>query len=391
MLLDLDELISFGLSALESGKFLTAINVYTCIIHASPEISENRVGLAKIYCNRGMAFKRSEKHDKAISNFNKAISLDPLNHTLFINRGSVYLDLNQQETARKDFSIASYLVPNDSEVLIKLGEIELELELLEEALAHFDQAIRVNPEFGRAYFCRGNVNFSLGRDHCSADLFKQAIQDYQKALALKTQQGEYEFYEATAHNFMGLAYSELGLINEAIDAFQKAVNCNAQLNVEYFLNLVVAKSELAYKENNTVLYDVLIKEFDYIIELVPKYAGAYYHRGLIKFDIKEYQAAIADFIMTLKLVPNIGSAHYYLGLCYAVVKDYLKAIVHIKEAIDLEPQEIQYQKTFQSVLVGLSRSGYYPEIIAEFLQQLTSVQTDDISNKENSIPRNRLL
>jgi tetratricopeptide (TPR) repeat protein len=45
-------------------------------------------------------------------------------------------------------------------------------------------------------------------------------------------------------------------------------------------------------------------DYSRVIELDPKNVGAYFRRGNVHFDLREYAAALNDYSNSLKLDPN---------------------------------------------------------------------------------------
>ena len=79
----------------------------------------------------------------------------------------------------------------------------------EEAISEFDEAIRLDPRYARAYLYRGGSYFSLGQ-------FERAIQDYDEAVRLNPRLAE-------AYVGRGVAYILLGRDSEAQQDADRAV------------------------------------------------------------------------------------------------------------------------------------------------------------------------
>ena len=47
-----------------------------------------------------------------------------------------------------------------------------------------------------------------------------------------------------------------------------------------------------------------IEDFSRVIELNPEYADAYYNRGIVNENLKNYTNAVADFDEAIKLEPS---------------------------------------------------------------------------------------
>ncbi len=150
-----------------------------------------------------------------------------------------------------------------------------------EAIYHYNEAIRLKPNYAYAYNNRGTAYFILGQH-------QRAIDDFNNAIRLKPNY-------AYAYNNRGIAYFALGQHQRAIDDFNEA------------------------------------------IRLKPNYAGAYYNRGMA-YGIKgRYQLAINDYNKAITLKPNYADAYNNRGTDYVKLGQYQRAIENYNEAIRLKP------------------------------------------------------
>jgi tetratricopeptide (TPR) repeat protein len=86
-------------------------------------------------------------------------------------------------------------------------------------------------------------------------------------------------------------------------------------------------------------YDKAIKDFDEAITLDPKYAHAYYNRGVAWYSKGEYDKANCDFTEAMTLDPKYANAFYNRGLTWWVKGEYNKAIADFDNAITLDPKD----------------------------------------------------
>ena len=78
--------------------------------------------------------------DKAMTDFNKAIALDPWNAKAYINRGGIFGEMGR----------------------------------LDEAIKDFDEAIVLDPSFGGAFYCRGLAYSLMGNYEQASYNFRRA-------------------------------------------------------------------------------------------------------------------------------------------------------------------------------------------------------------------------
>lgn len=85
-----------GMSLAEQGKYEDAITDYTRAIEIDP-------GKADYYVNRGIAYLNMKQFDLAIADFDKAIELDPTLAIAYANRGCAYASKGLLDLAISDF------------------------------------------------------------------------------------------------------------------------------------------------------------------------------------------------------------------------------------------------------------------------------------------------
>ena len=140
-------------------------------------IERVRVNMAVSYYNRGNAYAKLKKHDKAIEDYNKAIELDPEYATAYYNRGNAYAKLKKYEKAIEDYNKAIELNPEYAMAYNNRGNAYDELKKHEKAIEDYNKAIVLNPEYAMAYNNRGNAYDGLKK-------YEKAIEDYNKAIVL---------------------------------------------------------------------------------------------------------------------------------------------------------------------------------------------------------------
>ncbi|MEM2018014.1 MAG: tetratricopeptide repeat protein [Candidatus Pacearchaeota archaeon] len=84
-----------------------AISDFCKAIELNPNFSE-------AYCALGMAYHRVRNLEKAIECYDKAIKIDPNNPDAYFNRAAAYEALGKRDEAEKDLSKAMELVSTDT-------------------------------------------------------------------------------------------------------------------------------------------------------------------------------------------------------------------------------------------------------------------------------------
>lgn len=125
---------------------------------------------------------------------------------------------------------------------------------LQKALAEANLALKLKPDWERAYNARGGFYFELGR----IDL---ALADYNRALQLDPQ-------------YAGVYYNR-GCLYLKTEQYERA-----------------------------------IADFDRALKLDPQFAGPRYNRGIAHFNKGEFLWALADFNRALEINPHLAEAHF---------------------------------------------------------------------------------
>jgi len=140
---------------------------------------------AAFYFNRGNDYVDKGKYDQAISDYTKALEINPRYFWAYVNRGTTY--------GRK-------------------GQYN-------EAISDFTKALEINPRYAAAYYNRGLAYHNRGQ-------YDEAISDYNKALEIDPR-------DALAYCNRGFAYDNKGQYDQAISDYTKALEINPRYAAAY--------------------------------------------------------------------------------------------------------------------------------------------------------------
>ena len=150
-------------------------------INTATDVNEK----ATAYFNCGVTYCTIQDFNRAIGEYDAAISLNPQYAEAYNDRGNIKIHLGQYEEALKDCDEAVRLNPQDAAAYHNRGSAKIYLDQHEEALKDYSEAIRLNPRFTPAYNNRGTAKQKLGWN-------EEARKDFQKGLALAKERGETE-------------------------------------------------------------------------------------------------------------------------------------------------------------------------------------------------------
>jgi tetratricopeptide (TPR) repeat protein len=149
-------------------------------------IEKQQMEISFFYTNRGSALMAMGQLDRAIEDFNKAITLDPSDYKAHANLGRTYKDMGQ----------------------------------LNKAIESLDKAIALNPVFFEAYYDKGIA-------YGEAGLFDKSLESLTKSLEMEPKQPD-------AYISRGVSYARIGQHDRAMDDFNKAIHLNQDHALAYF-------------------------------------------------------------------------------------------------------------------------------------------------------------
>lgn len=185
------------------------------------------------------------------------------------------------------------------------------------AIEYLNNAIKLKPDYAKAYYSRGDAYKNLGQ-------YQRAIKDYNKAIRLKP--------DDLGYVQRGSVYLELKQFQRAIEDFNEALRLKPDDALLYSIrgNIYSRLSQ----------YQFAIRDFSKGIRLKPDDADAYSGRGTAYADLGQYQRAIDDYNEAIRLKPD-HNAFYYSDRAgaYEALGDHQKAIDDYSKAIELAPND----------------------------------------------------
>jgi tetratricopeptide (TPR) repeat protein len=242
----------------------------------SPKQASRKDFLA--YENSGLEKMKSGDYEGALADFKQAKRLrqregdspDAPSLNLIIN----FLSGNAED--------AQIQLPKDSSDYLNSAGEKAKSGDYNGAIADFNQAIKLYPDFAKAYAGRSRAKGLLGDK-------EGELADLNQAIKLNPNDPNFSFW----YYLRGLVKSELGDQRGALTDYSQAIKLNPN-EVDYYLDRAVVKDKLG---------DTLgaITDFDQVIKLDPSKVGAYLGRGLLKHRLNDHKNAITDYNQAIKI------------------------------------------------------------------------------------------
>ena len=196
---------------------------------------------------------------------------------------------------------------NDGITALGKGEGQLAADL-------FSKSIELKPDFEKAYYNRCVANTMIRQ-------FPGALADINKVLSMSPNNIDARFAKAMVFFGQGQKDSTNRWLDNTLDAGKHA-------EAFYY------KGIMYYQIGD---YDEAIKDYSGAIELKPDYAYAYNDRASAKRAKNDLAGAIADYEKALKLNPELVFIYNNLGSAYRQNKNYDKAIEYYTKAMGAKP------------------------------------------------------
>jgi len=175
----------------------------------------------------------------------------------------------------------------------------------------------------------GNLAFS----YCKPALEALDKGDFEKAAELFTKAISVEENGACGINVPGMAYMGRAMANKNTNPSNDDSDAPPE-DPGYDITLAArekVKREMPENDEKLAKYNALIKA-------MPDNAEAYYKRGLIFSDKKQYKAATKDYSAAIRLAPDKPEYFYARGYALSMSRLYDNALMDLSQAIKLDPR-----------------------------------------------------
>lgn len=222
--------------------------------------------------NNPIDAERNVLYNKALSDLNSALKIEPDNIINIKERGDIFFKKQMYNNAILDFK-ASYQLGDTSALLFtNMATTHYKLNNKKVAYEFYAKALRSDSTFRGAYYNRGI-------DLYSDKKYNEALNDFNRFIF-------YDSLNAGVYHTMGLCHSKLNNFELAVLNFSKAIK---------FIDANSSTTTYYDKEVNNYINN---NKENYSEKDLAKY---YYDRGVSYYKLGNEQAAIDDFIFAKKI------------------------------------------------------------------------------------------
>ena len=298
-----------------------------------------------------LTFVRNQTYGSALSLWRDTVAHAPLNPRARYNLGMAYSDLGQYAQAVEQDEAASRLgdpwaaAEAAPAVQNKFGYDLAALGRVTEAVDHYEQALRLKPDYGLAHL---NLAQALVR----LDRYPEAIRHYEEALRL-------QIGGAPAESGLGEALLHEGRVEEAI------AHCRAALRLAP--NWAPGFNNLAYALLLAGRVGESIEAYREAARLDPHYAAAWVGLGYALIRAGRPAEAVAPCTEAVRLEPEFADAHNILGISLAQTGRTAEAIASFERALRFDAGGADIHTNLGNALAAAGRT---PEAVAQYREAL---------------------
>lgn len=311
---------------------------------------------AATFTKRAQRKMAAGRMDAASADFAAAVKRDSKHVPALVGRGTTFARKGDHATALADFDAALAVEEENFDALIARGRSRAALGRTDEALEDMTRAIRSEPTKAYGYNERGNVYHNTGKDYAAA------VADYTRAIERSPTDPVLYANRAGSHERLGKIdaaiadrkkaveldpdsdwrWNELGRVylwkakryEDAFQAFKKAHLLNPAEAIH------VADAGDVFLEDGQ--FDKAADAYTDALDINRKRASlnvAYtvFRRGLARKGLKDAAGAVADFGEAIRLNPKFAKAYYERGLLLQAAGKTDEAAADLKRAGELDP------------------------------------------------------
>lgn len=231
--------------------------------------------------------------------------------------------------------------------LKELASDQLNKGFYDEAIKRYEEILSVDPYDGEAYEYIGWCYMREGKG-------EKAISNIKKAIAIEPD-------EPAHYNAMTSYYYNKKLYSLAVENIKKAISF--EYGSDSDMSAWYGNLSISYAEQKD--YKNALEAVNKAVELYPNNVHALWHKGAILLGTKGVkQGAVEAKEMFLKALETneknkeklegtlLGQIYYRLAIVENFLKDYSNAKKHIMQALEIDPEDKDYQKIYYAIKIN---------------------------------------
>jgi tetratricopeptide (TPR) repeat protein len=249
-----------------------------------------------VYIFRGYWYEMYDYQDEALSDYNRAIELEPENFMGYFYRGRFEKRQRNLEKAVfdliKSLQLHSLFIP----AYVQSVQCYIEMEQFGKAIETYEKAVKLDPACKKLFWAIQNAYRGRGIIRLNNSDYKLALADFNAILDIDP--GE----NWDALTYRGMTYRKLKRYDEAMADLSRAISIYNKYSKAY-LERGLTYAALGFYHRAIADYDRAAKEY-------PEYMQAYYHRAEAYAQLGEVERALTDYNQAIILEPDYCWTYY---------------------------------------------------------------------------------
>ena len=290
-----------------------------CLNLSAQDSTLTRIRLHKLsteHYENGLSYHYQRQFDKAITEFEKTITLDPNNYLAYYFNGLSYERNQNFEKALHNYNLSLSIKPDFNEGIFNRALVQYKTGNYESAIDDLKHLLTLPPGETQAIFFRG-LKYGQNDDNS----------EFNKVISMTNK-------DADIYNYLGLSYYQMGFYEQSSSYFIKAIDINpeddnilANSGLNYMALGKIDSAKICFKRSlsinpyNSVAALNLslceadssanqIKQLDELIKKNENFPMAYAQRAYQFYLTGNYEAAIEDYNSAIQL--DSDNSDYYL-------------------------------------------------------------------------------
>lgn len=289
---------------------IDAVNSLSDLIYRNIDVDLNYFKRSRIYFDR-------EQYTEAMADINEAINEKDNVAEYFLLRGKINRELGAIDNALEDAERAEALQQNTPDLYVLMADIFQVKNRFREAGAYLNQAMKMAPYDGSAYYVKGMLLARQGDSLASLANLNSAI---------------------TMNPRLVRAYQQSTMIHLKLKDYGNALAFNNR-GIKRFPNnaeLYFQRGEI-YK--NLAVLDTAIVNYRKATVLNPKLADAFFQIGALEIKQRGYYSALLAFQQLQKVNPKHPQINYLIAFCYEKLGNDIKAKEYFTYETEINPAD----------------------------------------------------
>lgn len=339
-------------------QYLRALSDIENAVKYTP--SNDKDMLFKEYSLRGNIYSMTGRHEEALADFQKAMSLDPNSYVTIYELANEQFITGNTAEAKANYKKLQRLNPRSTEALMGLTRIAVKEGNQSLAQDYMNQIVDLNPSAASSYIRRASVRKETGDN-------TGAVEDLVVAISMEGN---------------SRAVQELVLMGNVdytatINGLSTAIRTAPNVALFYYLRATIAMAHYRYQAALTD-YHTIINENLY------NYPGLYDAMAKCYLALGQYPEALKECNFAIGMADNNAPYYVTLAMIHRAMGDYELALEAADKAVKKTPTDVEAMVEKALCLVSVDRAKEAAEILGEV------VLTDD-TNPYNFMLRAWLL